>query len=71
MIEKKGSELCLIFTGNGFLYNMVRILAGTIIEAGLHKRDPETILEILASLDRQQAGFTAPAQGLCLKKVDY
>lgn len=71
VIEKKGSELCLIFTGNGFLYNMVRILAGTIIEAGLHKRDPETIPEILASLDRQQAGFTAPAQGLCLKKVDY
>lgn len=70
-MEKEGSELRLIFTGNGFLYNMVRILTGTLIEVGLHKKDPEEMTEILESQERERAGFTAPAQGLYLKKVEY
>ena len=71
VIERKGAELCLEFTGNGFLYHMVRILAGTLIEVGLHKKSAEEMKEILASLDREKAGFTAPAQGLCLVNVEY
>ena len=59
------------FTGNGFLHNMVRILMGTLIEVGLHRRSPESVLEILESKDRTLAGFTAPAQGLCLMEVNY
>lgn len=70
-MEKEGSELRLIFTGNGFLYNMVRILTGTLIEVGLHKKEPEEMTEILESQERERAGFTAPAQGLYLKKVAY
>lgn len=50
---------------------MVRILAGTLIEVGLHKKSPEEMDRILVSLDREQAGFTAPAQGLCLVSVEY
>ena len=70
-MEKEGSELRLIFTGNGFLYNMVRILTGTLIEVGLHKKEPEKMTEILESQERERAGFTAPAQGLYLKNVEY
>lgn len=50
---------------------MVRILTGTLIEVGLHKKRPEEMTRILESLDREQAGFTAPAQGLCLLRVEY
>lgn len=70
-IEQQGREVRLTFTGNGFLYNMVRILTGTLLEAGLHKRNPEEMTEILSSLNREAAGFTAPAQGLCLERVEY
>ena len=70
-IERRGEELRLSFTGDGFLYHMVRILTGTLIEVGLHRREPEEMEGILASLDREQAGFTAPAQGLCLVSVEY
>lgn len=69
--EQKGRELCLHFTGNGFLYHMVRILTGTLLEVGLGKRKPEEMRQILESLDREQAGVTAPAQGLCLCHVEY
>lgn len=71
VLEKKGAELCVVFTGNGFLYNMVRILTGTLIEVGLHRRQPEDMTELLASREREQAGFTAPAKGLFLKQVEY
>ncbi len=71
VLERKGSELDLSFTGNGFLYHMVRILTGTLIEVGLHQKQPEDVTEILASLRRENAGFTAPAQGLCLMSVEY
>lgn len=70
-IEKKGSELSLQFTGNGFLYHMVRILTGTLLEVGLGKREPEEMAQLLAFLDREKAGPMAPAQGLCLWNVEY
>lgn len=61
----------LHFRGNGFLYNMVRILTGTLIEVGLHKRTPESVAEALFSGDRALAGFTAPPEGLFLERVEY
>ena len=67
----KGSYLTLSFHGNGFLQNMVRILTGTLLEVGVGKKRPSDIPEILDALDRNAAGFTAPAIGLCLMKVDY
>lgn len=70
-LERRGEELRLAFTGDGFLYNMVRILTGTLIEVGLGRRTPESAAEALASLDRQRAGFTAPARGLILWELRY
>lgn len=63
--------LLLTFTGNGFLYNMVRILSGTLIEIGLGLRKPEDIRTILETQDRGFAGHTAPPQGLFLVSVHY
>jgi tRNA pseudouridine38-40 synthase len=59
------------FIGNGFLYNMVRILVGTLIEVGSGKRKSEEIVEILEKRDRRYAGKTAPGQGLYLWQVLY
>lgn len=70
-IERIGGEVRLTFTGDGFLYNMVRILVGTLVEIGLGERNGDDAAAALASLDRQQAGPTAPAQGLCLMEVYY
>ncbi|KAB3528858.1 tRNA pseudouridine(38-40) synthase TruA [Alkaliphilus serpentinus] len=61
----------MIFSGNGFLYNMVRIMVGTLIEVGLNKRPLEGIVEALETGDRNLAGPTAPPQGLYLDKVFY
>lgn len=55
----------------GFLYNMVRILIGTLVEVGEGKRAPDSMPAILDSLDRQQAGVTMPPQGLTLETVLY
>lgn len=63
--------LYFIVEGNGFLYNMVRILVGTFIEIGTGRKDVMTIQQALDSGDRNLAGFTAPAQGLCLEEVHY
>ncbi|MBT2658678.1 tRNA pseudouridine(38-40) synthase TruA [Bacillus sp. ISL-18] len=63
--------LTLRFVGNGFLYNMVRILTGTLLEVGSGKLRPEEIADILVKKDRRFAGKTAPAQGLYLWKVFY
>ena len=71
LIEKKQGIVSIRYTGNGFLYNMVRILTGTLIEVGRGKRKPEEMSEILTALDRGAAGFTAPAQGLYLVEVEY
>ena len=58
-------------TGNGFLYNMVRILAGTLIQVGLGAYAPEDMEPMLTACDRQAAGPTAPAQGLTLIGMKY
>ena len=58
-------------TGDGFLYNMVRIMAGTLVYAGLGKISPKYIPEIIEARDRKKAGITAPAQGLYLAQVNY
>lgn len=65
------NEICIEYYGSGFLYNMVRILTGTLMEVGMHKRDAKSMPEIIAALDRQAAGFTAPAQGLVLERIKY
>ena len=70
-IERRGGELRLRFTGDGFLYNMVRILTGTLLEVGSGQRTAESVLDVLESRDRERAGFTAPAQGLILWDVKY
>ena len=69
-ICRRGPELQLRFTGNGFLHNMVRILVGTLVEVGRGQRSPESIPELFGS-KRAQAGFLAPAKGLCLEEVQY
>lgn len=70
LVQEK-EDIILTFYGNGFLYHMVRILTGTLIEVGLGKRTPQSMREILKAGDRSAAGFTAPAQGLCLAEVEY
>lgn len=66
-----GEQLILRFVGNGFLYNMVRILVGTLLEVGSGERKPKEIAELLEQKDRRLAGKTAPAHGLYLWKVFY
>ena len=70
-ILTEGTHIDLRFRGNGFLYHMVRILTGTLIEIGQGKREADSIIQILELRDRQLAGFTAPAKGLCLTEVGY
>ncbi len=65
------SRLRLDISGDGFLYNMVRIIAGTLHEVGRGRIEPESILEILASGDRRRAGPTLPPEGLCLEWIRY
>ena len=69
-VSRKGSELRITVTGNGFLYNMVRILAGTLVEVGRGQRTPESIPALFGA-PREKAGFLAPPQGLCLMEVTY
>lgn len=70
-IIHSGDRVEIFFTANGFLYNMARILTGTLIEVGLHRREPESVLNVFETCDRKNAGFTAPPQGLCLMQVLY
>ena len=70
-IEKEGPYIRMYFHGNGFLQNMVRILAGTLLEVGFGRMTPERVGEVLEAKDRKLAGPTAKAQGLCLMEVDY
>ena len=69
-VTRHGEELRLEFTGNGFLHNMVRILVGTLVEAGRGERSVDSIPALFGG-KRAEAGFLAPAQGLCLMEVDY
>lgn len=70
-IVRKGALLCISLTGSGFLYNMVRIIVGTLLEVGSGERSAGDIPRILEARDRQAAGFTAPAQGLFLWEQKY
>ena len=70
-VVRKGDEIEIEVTADGYLYNMVRILAGTLCEAGAGRLDPAEIPAILASRDRSRAGPTLPAKGLFLKCVHY
>lgn len=70
-LRREGDDILLDLTGNGFLYHMVRILAGTLAEVGAHRLLPGQMEDILASHDRKNAGPLAPAQGLTLVSVEY
>lgn len=70
-IREEKEKIIFSYDGTGFLYHMVRILTGTLLEVGCLDRKPEEIKEILAAKDRKKAGFLAPASGLCLKEVYY
>lgn len=70
-ITQHGAYIKFTYHGDGFLQNMVRILTGTLLEVGYGKRTPESMTDLLNSLNRKAAGFMAPAQGLCLIEVDY
>lgn len=70
-ISDDQNDIVISVTGNGFLYNMVRIIAGTLVDVGRGKIAPEDILDIISKKDRTLAGKTLPAKGLCLKAVDY
>ena len=69
--EWYGEELHMVIEGNGFLYNMVRIIAGTLWEVGVGRRDIENVELVVKSMNRDKAGKTAPPQGLYLEKVFY
>ena len=70
-VSRDGDMVFLEITGNGFLYNMVRIIAGTLIEVGKGAIKPQKIKEILEAKDREAAGPTAPAHGLTLIEIEY
>lgn len=70
-IKQDGERIIIELTGNGFMYNMVRIIAGTIVDVGLGKIKPEEIPQIIESKDRTKAGKTLPAEGLYLVEVYY
>ena len=70
-IEQDGNEIRFTLTADGFLYHMVRILTGTLLEVGAGRRSAESVQAALWSLDRAQAGPTAPAQGLILWDLRY
>ena len=67
--EREGPWVTITFKGNGFLYNMVRIMVGTLVEIGMGKK--RDMVSIVAARDRSCAGMTAPAKGLFLKQVLY
>ena len=71
IIKKDDDRIWIELTGNGFLYNMVRIIAGTLVEVGLGKIEPNEIAKIIESKDRKNAGKTLQPQGLYLVNVEY
>ena len=70
-VERDGDVIIFKVAADGFLYNMVRILTGTLLSVAEGKIAPEEIKDIIASHDRSRAGMTAPAWGLYLNKVQY
>lgn len=72
VLEKSGNEIVITYNGDGFLYHMVRILTGTLIEVGLGQRTPESMAGLLKeNTARDLSGTLAPAKGLCLVEVRY
>ena len=71
VVKREGDIIKIRLTGNGFLYNMVRIIAGTLLEVGEGKIKPEDVKNILDAKDRLKAGKTLPPTGLCLVNVEY
>ena len=71
VVKRKDDRVIIELTGNGFLYNMVRIIAGTLVDVGIGKIEPEEIKNIIEEKDRKKAGKTLPARGLCLLEVQY
>ena len=70
-IVRSGEKVRITYYGTGFLYHMVRILTGTLLEIGAGKRDASMLPVVIAAEDRSLAGFLAPARGLFLRKVYY
>lgn len=70
-VAEEGADVVIRVCGNGFLYNMVRIIAGTLLEVGRGRWEPERVEEALVSCDRTKAGPTAPACGLMLIKYEF
>ena len=70
-IECKENQISIEVCGNGFLYNMVRIIVGTLLEVGLKKKTKEDVMLALEKQDRSLAGYLVPAKGLVLKSVKY
>ena len=70
-VERQGEMITIRVTGNGFLYNMVRIIAGTLLQVGAGSRPPEEMAQILSGRDRELAGPTAPAHGLTMIGIRY
>lgn len=70
-VQQDGHLFTIRIKGNGFLYNMVRIIAGTLIKVGLGEEKPSYVLEALLAKNREAAGPTAPAQGLTLVSIKY
>ena len=70
-IEKKDDYIDIRISADGFLYNMVRIIVGTLVEVAFGRFSPDDIIRILESRDRSNAGMTAPAEGLYLNNVNY
>jgi len=69
-VRRVGEEIRFTVTGNGFLYNMVRIMVGTLLEVGRGERSSDDILRLFGE-KREKAGFLVPAKGLCLMEVIY
>lgn len=70
-LERKDDIITMTIQGNGFLYNMVRIIAGTLLMVGRGQMRPEEVEKIIDKRDRKGAGPTAPAKGLTLKVIEY
>lgn len=70
-VQEQGRTIIIRVQGNGFLYNMVRIIAGTLLEVGMKRKEPEEIQAILEARDRTAAGPTAPARGLMLVHYEF
>ena len=70
-VTRSGDRIDILVTGDGFLYNMVRAIAGTLVEVGRGAQRPEWVAEVIAARDRAAAGPNAPALGLALASVEY